>query len=326
MAAAAQTQNILLPRRLKKGDTLAVIATSMPVADLSHGLNAEEVWNKGVSLLEAEGFNVKLMPNAKKKWRYLAGTDDERLSDLHAAFEDDDVDGILCARGGYGTTRFLSRVDMNVIRSNPKVFIGFSDVTALLVAFYQQVGLAGFYGPMLTSNLVRNEPYSQKILFEMTRGDQPVPYNVPNNPTVTPHPYQCLKPGSVEAPLTGGNLSLLAALCGTPYQCNAEGHILFIEDWQEAYYAVDRKFQQLKMAGVFKGIKGLLLCDFSEVTADCAETLPEILQELTADLNVPVGYGFSVGHGEETATLPIGIQASFNAEAGTVTILESPVL
>lgn len=276
-------------------------------------------------MLEAAGFHVKLLPHAKAHQGYLAGSDEERLSDLHAAFEDPEIKGILCARGGYGCMRLLPSIDFEQIRSHPKVFIGFSDVTALHIPFYQEAGLVGFYGPMLTSNLINKEPYSQQELLGLITGAHCPPYTIPNRDT-----YHCLTPGQTEAPLIGGNLSLLAALCGTPYQPQTAGHLLFIEDWKESYYSLDRQFQQLKLAGLFDQIAGLLLCDFSEVESGLAPPqdypLVEQLQRLTCDLHIPVGYGFSVGHGEETATLPIGIRAAFDANNGILTLLEAPVL
>lgn len=307
------------PQALKPGDTIAIISPAAPTPKESLP-SGDDPFDYGASLLEAAGFRVKLMPNARKQRAYLAGTDAERLDDLHAAFRDSMVKGILCARGGYGCMRLLPDLDFNLIAQHPKVLIGFSDITALLVPLYQRCGLVGFYGPMLTSNLIHGEPYSQDEMLKLTTGQGSVPYSVPNRDT-----YHCYQPGVVEAPLLGGNLSLLTALCGTPFQPRLAGHIVFIEDWKEKHYSLDRKFQQLKMAGVLDGIAGLILCDFSDIEAEPGQSLPDFLKEITADLNVPVGYGFSVGHGEQTATLPIGCVARFDATAGTVTLLESPV-
>lgn len=307
------------PKALKPGDTIAVIspAGATPPPEKPDELDSFE---QGLVLLEKAGFRVKLMPNVKRKRLYLAGTDAERLADLHAAFVDPEVDGILCARGGYGCMRLLPDLDFQSVAQNPKVFVGFSDVTALHLAFYQQIGLVGFYGPMLTSNLVHGEPYSQAELLRLTQGEASIPFEIQNRDM-----YHCFQPGMAEGRLMGGNLSLLTALCGTQFQPKAHGHILFIEDWHEKYYTLDRQFQQLRLAGVFDGIAGLLLCDFSEIEPEPEQVLPEFLRELTSFLSVPVGYGFSVGHGEQTATLPIGCQARFNASEGSLLLLESPV-
>ncbi len=310
--------NRLIPRKLAPGDTIGVISPAAPTVEPA------DAFEKGASLLETAGFRIRLLPHARNRQAYLAGSDADRLADLHAAFDDPDVRGILCSRGGYGCMRLLPGLDFERIRHNPKVFIGFSDVTALHIPFYQEAGLVGFYGPMLTSNLINGEPYSQRELFGLVTGKHTAPYTIPNRDT-----YHCLNPGIAEAPLIGGNLSLLAALCGTPHQPRTEGHLLFIEDWKEKYYSLDRQFQQLKLAGLFDGIAGLLLCDFSDTESGLEPEqdypLTEQLRRLTGDLDVPVGYGFSVGHGEETATLPIGIRAAFNADSGALTLLEAPV-
>ncbi len=311
----------LIPSRLRPGDTIAIISPAAPTE------NPDELFLKGLRLLEEQGFQAKLMPHAKNRDAYLAGTDAERANDLTEAFLDPEVKAILCARGGYGCSRILPLLDLSLIQKNPKIFIGFSDVTVLHLAFYQQAGLTGFYGPMLTSNLIHPEPFSQQCLLNMITAQHKVPYEIPNTES-----YHCLQPGTIEAPLIGGNLTLLASLCGTPYQPQTQGHILFIEDWKESYYSIDRQFQQMKLAGLFDGIKGLLFCDFSSM--DDTEPSPpfslgELFQRLTPFLQekqIPIGLGFSVGHGEQTGTLPIGIQTRFNATAGTLTLLESPVL
>lgn len=319
------SSSLIKPRALQPGDTIAIIspAGATPIADPKKEAAKTDPFEQGVSLLEQVGFRVKLMPNARQKNLYLAGTDQERLSDLHAAFQEPSVQGILCARGGYGCTRLLSALDFDLIRKNPKPLIGYSDITALLNPIYQQCGLLGFYGPMLTSNLIYGEPYSQSELTRMITGQVKAGETIPNRDA-----YHCFQEGTVEAPLMGGNLSLLTALCGTSYQPQTQGHILFIEDWKEKYYSLDRQFQQLKMAGLLEHIQGLLLCDFSEIDPEPEKSLPNFLHDLVMPLvptGTPVGYGFSVGHGEQTATLPIGCRVEFNAAHGRITLLESPV-
>jgi muramoyltetrapeptide carboxypeptidase len=306
---------LIKPAALKPGDTIAIISPAAP-SDASD-------FEKGLALLKAAGYSVKLMPSAQKRHGFLAARDEERLADFHAAFADKEVKAILCARGGYGCMRLLAEMDFELIAKNPKIFIGFSDITSLLNPFYQRLGLVGFYGPMLTSNLIHDEVDSQKELFSMVSGSLEFPYVVPNH-----DPYYVIQAGSAEGPLIGGNLSLLTSLCGTPYQPDAKGHILFIEDWKEKRYSLDRQFQQLKLAGFFEGIKGLILADFSEIEEDESQTLPEFLKQVVLDLklDVPAGYGFSVGHGEQTGTLPFGISARFDASTGQLTLLESPVI
>lgn len=307
---------LVKPPPLRPGDTIAVISPASPTVE------PPEAFDNGITLLEEAGFRVKLMPHARHKHLYLGGTDAQRLADLHAAFTDPEVRAILSARGGYGCMRLLPHLDFSLIQAHPKLLIGFSDLTSLLLPLYGRCGLVGLYGPMLTSNLIHDEPFSQQGLFDLACQRISFPAVVPN----TDRYYQ-FQPGTAEAPLIGGNLSLLAALCGTPYQPDTRGHLLFIEDWKEKYYSLDRQFQQLHLAGLLDGIAGLILCDFSDITPEPELALPDFLRTLMQDLQirVPCGYGFSVGHGPQTATLPIGTSARWEAESGTLTLLESPV-
>ena len=308
--------SLIKPKALSEGGTIAVVSPAAPTTD------PPDAFEQGVAILEAAGFKVKVFPNAKKHHAYLAGTDEERLSDLHAAFADTSVQGILCSRGGYGCMRLLPQIDFDIIRKNPKVFMGFSDVTALLNPFYQQLGLVGYYSPMLTSNIIDDGQWSLEKLLDVVTGRMEAPFEVSN---LDKDKYACFKSGVAEGQLVGGNLTLISSLCGSPWQLDTRGKLLFLEDWKESYYTLDRRFQHLRLAGLFDGIQGLILCDFSEIPDEFDFNLTEQLRRLTADLNVPVGYGFSVGHGEQTATLPIGINARFDADSGVLTLLESPV-
>jgi muramoyltetrapeptide carboxypeptidase len=309
----------VVPKRLKPGDTLAIISPAGPTKD-------ETQWKKGIQLLETVGFHVKLGQYAKQNTGYLAGTDQERVYDLHWAFTHPEINGILCARGGYGCMKLLPLIDWTKIDQNPKILIGFSDVTALLLPIWQKAGIVGFYGPMLTSNLCHDEPDSLSQLLDVVRDQQQYPFEIKNY-----NDYVCLKPGFAKGRLLGGNLSLLTSLCGTPYQPDTSGCILFVEDWHESPYTLDRKFQQMKLAGLLDNIAALLLCDFSEMNDDPdyfneSRQWPDFWRWLTQDLNIPVGLGFSVGHGKQTGTLPIGVNAQFDAQSGQLLLLEAPVI
>lgn len=306
---------LLKPKALKKGDTIAIVSPAKP--------SPTETLTEGVTWLESQGFKAKLMPNAHRNTGYLAGTDAQRLADLVAAFEDPTIDAILCARGGYGSGRLLSQFPFEVVANNPKLFMGFSDITMLLNAFHQQTGLVGFYSPMLTSNLIQADQVFTRQEWLRTVTEQAL---APNFKINSIDNYTCFQGGTVQGKLVGGNLSLLCSLCGTPWQPNFEGGILFLEDWHEHYYTLDRKFTQLEQSGMLNGIVGLLLCDFSEIPEEPSESLTQHLKKLTQHLNIPAGYGFSVGHGFQTATLPIGVQAVLTAEVGCLTLAEPPVL
>jgi muramoyltetrapeptide carboxypeptidase len=277
-----------------------------------------DMLEQGEALLRRHGFAVKRMPHAAASHHhYLGGTDAQRLEDLHAAYADPEIDAILACRGGYGCTRLLPHVDFELIRQNPKPLLGFSDLTALLNAIYRETGQQGYYSPMLTSNLAQSgQDWTWAQWLAMLRHDRQTPFPIANQ-----DPYTCFVPGVAEGPLLGGNLTLLAALCGTPWQPNTQGAVVFIEDWKESFYSLDRQFEQLKQAGLLTGIAGLLLCDFSECPqGDAPFTLTEHLRWLTEALGVPVGYGFTVGHGDQTATLPFGARARFDSVSGQLTI------
>lgn len=307
-------QPILAPA-LQTGDTIAVISPAAP--------STAESLEQGIAYLSALGYKPKLMPHAKASRYYLAGTDADRLSDLHAAFADPEIRGVLSARGGYGCMRLLPNVDWELIQANPKVFIGFSDLTTLLLPIFERTGLVCFHGPMLTSNLIEGDTYSQESLWQQVTGQVSYPFTVQNLSQ-----YECFHPGTATGRLIGGNLSLLTALCGTPYQPDTRGALLFIEDWHERYYTLDRQFTQLKLAGMFDDLAGLILCDFTEIeeTDRWADyPLKALLKDLTATLQVPTGWGLSVGHGDQSATLPVGTSARFEASSGRLEILSAPV-
>jgi len=310
------------PKALQRGDKIAIISPAGPTP-----MGAHDPFEKGVTILREAGFEGVLMPHVRAMAEngYLAGRDEEKVADLHAAFQNPEIKAIIAARGGYGCMRLLSRLDFQVIGQHPKILVGFSDLTALLNPVYQTCGLVSFYGPMLTANLLNpNEDFSRTALFDMLQGKIGVGDALPNQDT-----YYCLQPGLAEGRLVGGNLSLLAALCGTPYQVQTGGCILFIEDWKESYYSLDRQFQQLKMAGMLDNIAGLLLCDFSAIDpGDATMPFPAFLQALLSPLlppHLPAGYGFSVGHGHLTGTFPIGCLVQFDAVSGRVLLLEKPV-
>jgi muramoyltetrapeptide carboxypeptidase len=308
----------LKPKALQLGDTIAIVSPAKP--------SPPETFEQGIAWLQSLGYNAKLMPNAHCNTGYLAGTDAQRLADLVTAFEDPTVNAILCARGGYGSGRLLPHFPFEVVAKNPKLFMGFSDITMLLNAFYQQTGLVGFYSPMLTSNLIQeNQAFTRKQWLRTVTAAglaSQQPFEVANIDA-----YQCFTPGIATGKLIGGNLSLLCSLCGTPWQPNTDGCILFLEDWHEQYYTLDRKLTQLAQAGMLNNLAGLLLCDFSEITQEPnTHSVAAQLRLLTKELNIPTGYGFSVGHGYQTATLPIGVQAVLDAEVGCLTLAEQPVL
>jgi muramoyltetrapeptide carboxypeptidase len=246
---------------------------------------------------------------------YLAGTDAERAADVADAIRDRHVDAVWAIRGGYGTMRILDELDLSPLRRRPKAFIGFSDNTAIHLAF-ARAGLVSYHGPHAGGSFPAfTEGCFRAVLFsEAPAGVLPVPAD----DVVT-----TVAGGQAEGPLAGGNLSLLAALCGTPYSLDARGAIVFVEEVGEKTYRVDRALTQLRLAGVFDGIAGLVLGRFTERQSAAFDIpLEDVLGELALRLGVPCILGAPIGHVDENWCLPLGVRARLDADAGTLALLE----
>jgi len=304
------------PALLRHGDTVAIIATSGPC-------DARRLEN-GVKAIASMGLRPIVMESCRLRHGYLAGHDDIRLRDLHAAFASQDVRGIFVARGGYGAARLLPRLDFSLIRQNPKVFVGYSDVTALHIAFNQFAELVTFHGPMPAADFGNDTcPHTMDALKAMVFTDaamssqrhypsrhlhfcqQQHPGSQLNiNQLQHPnHPLLTIVPGRAEGTLIGGNLSLIAASLGTPYEIDTRGKILFIEEVGEKPYSIDRLFLQLKQAGKLRDAAGILLGDFSPETM---ESLEICINELIVTEGKPTFAGLACGHTSPNLTLPLG--------------------
>jgi muramoyltetrapeptide carboxypeptidase len=283
----------------------------------------------GRQQLEALGFKVKLGEHVRSRHGYFAGTDRERAADLQAMFADGEVAGIFCYSGGWGSPRVLPLLDFDAIRRHPKVLVGYSDITALLNAIHQETGLVTFHGPMAGGNL---QPWSIEQLRRvvMTAGPIGTLGNPPKEddelinrafPTLT------LRGGRARGPLVGGNLTLISALMGTPWEVETKGAILLLEDTTEELYRVDRMLTQLVLGGKLEGVAGVV---FGYCT-DCpvkgpSLSLEEILRERLEPLGVPALKGLAFGHIPKMLTLPIGLQATLDADAGTLSFDEAAVV
>lgn len=255
---------------------------------------------------------------------YLAGGDADRAEDLTAAIRSD-VAAIWALRGGYGSLRALRHVDLEPVRERPKVFIGFSDNTAVHLAMLR-LGVVSFHGPHAGFEHfpATTEAAFRRVLFDpRPAGTLPSP---PESGSIA------IRTGVAEGPLVGGNLALLAAACGTPLQPDTRGAILFLEDVAEPLYRVDRMLLQLRMAGLLDGIAGIALGDFvampdpvHRAASDGEPCLESVAEELLGSLGVPVVVGLPFGHGRENWTLPLGVRARLDADEGTVSLLEPAV-
>lgn len=307
----------ILPQKLKKGDTIGIISPAGAVKETN-------LWKPAIKYFENKGYKVKTAPHAGNKKAYLAGNDSDRLSDLMEFFADDEIKAVICSRGGYGTFRLLEKIDWRIIRQNPKIFVGYSDITALLNNFVEKSGIVAFHGPLALSDfgVEKINKYTDENFWEVLEGKAKIPYKYKN-----PLNYSCIIPGEAQGELMGGNLAVLCGLLGTPYFPDLQGKILLLEDIGEPLYKIDRMLVQLKLAGVFEKVSGILFAEFTSIVeSDNPEvnklTPLDIVKELTYGLNIPAGYGFNASHGEQKATLPLGIRYSFDSDNFKLEIIE----
>lgn len=303
------------PAALGPGSTLGIIAPASPARDLAPVA-------QGIKKVEELGFRVSLAPGALNQNKYLAGTESARLEDFHSMFLDPEIDGIICLRGGWGSMKILSGINYGVVRRNPKIFVGYSDITALQLALWKMAGLVTFSGPMLSSDLGR-EPgdFTLGHFYSALTDTRPLGA-VPRAPGAK---TAVILPGRSRGRLLGGNLTIIAATLGTPYEIDTRGAILFLEDVDEQPYRVDRMLQQLRLAGKLDLASGVVFGDFVNCEADDKEysfTLPEVIESSVKGLHIPCFYGLSAGHGKHKATLPLGVLAEIDAEQCLLKIIE----
>jgi muramoyltetrapeptide carboxypeptidase len=294
------------PRRLKPGDLVGILAPAGPVE--------EEELLPGIKALELLGFRVRLSPHALLKEGYLAGGDELRLQDLHALFQDDEVKAIICARGGYGCLRLFDRIDFDLIRKRPKILVGYSDITALLLAVYKRARLVTFHGPLL-KDMTKNQGSNLSFLTKLMTS--------PESVTMRFEGAEALRRGSASGKLLGGNLSLITHLLGTPFMPSLKGALLFLEERGEAPYRIDRMLTHLRLSGLLSGCAGVMTGTFE----DCGEpsAVGTLIEERLGDLPVPIMIGLPIGHGEVNTSLPIGVKAVLDTGKKTLTLSEPGV-
>lgn len=306
------------PPILSKGDTIGMIS---PASSLSSDKEYESV----VREVEKRGFKVKVGAHANDHYGYFAGTDEERAADLNAMFVDPAIDAILPFRGGWGSNRILEYIDYNSIQQNPKPLIGYSDITALLLAIYARAGLIGFHGPVGSSDWTNfTWAYFKKALM------QPAPYTLKNwrgasSPSL--NSIKTITEGQAAGVLLGGNLTVLTAMLGSAYTPDWNDSILFLEDVGEDVYRIDRMLTQLRLNGVFDKINGFIFgkCTNCTVSEGYHFTLEQIVKDHIKEFGIPAFLGANIGHIADMLTVPVGVQAQMNANRGIITLLESPV-
>lgn len=309
----------LKPKRLKQGDTIGLVS---PASYIS-----QEQLDESIENLENLGFKVKYNEAIKDKYGYLAGSDSARAEDLNRMFADRNINAIMTVRGGYGCARMLDFIDYKLIKKNPKIIIGYSDITSLLYAIYSKTGLVCFHGPVGTSTFndysIQN---AKNILIDAT------PNYEMKNSYMDSDQIEIIKEGIGEGELIGGNLSIVVSMIGTEYDIDTKNKIIFLEDVGEEPYRIDRMLTQMKQAGKFKNCSGVALGVFKncEKAKDDPEfenslTLSQVFTDILGDLNVPVIYGLSFGHIENKFTLPFRVNAKLDSYSKSLTILEKAV-
>jgi len=318
-------QIMIQPPRLQPGDTIMLVA---PAGDMP-----EERTMLAKQGLEDLGYRVKMRKDVAAKKGYLAGTDKRRAKELMQAFLDPEVKAIFTGRGGYGTMRILDRLDYEKIRANPKILVGFSDITGLHLALNRQAGLVTFHTPTSQWRLATEEgmgPFTEEYFWKAIVADQEVaengyPLEIPDE---APQPI-VLGKGRARGRLAGGNLSIISALEGTPFAIDTRDAILLIEDTREAPYRIDRMLRQLQLAGKLDTLRGAVLGQFTrnydreedQMTEDPHFTVGGVLEQYFEPLGIPVLMNYPVGHHPMNASLPLGAQVEIDARKGTLRIL-----
>ncbi len=305
------------PRALRPGDRVALIAPS-------GGLREASQLERAAAFLRGIGFEPVFDLGSAATYGYLAGCDERRAAELSRAFADPSVAGILCMKGGYGTPRILDSLDYGLIARNPKVFVGYSDITALHLAMNRLSGLATFHGPMgISDALLEGESFSTRSWISALTSTSALGELA--NPEGSAG-LECLVGGRARGELLGGNLSLVASTMGTAYEIDARGKILFLEDVNERPYRIDRMLTQLRLAGVFKQCAGIILGDWKDCGSENGKPsldLRSIFEDLVAGAGKPCVMGLSAGHCSPTLTLPFGVEAVLDADRGSLVLVEA---
>lgn len=310
---------VIKPPAIKSGDKIAIVSPAGPPVP--------DALEQGVRLLENHGYTVKTGNHVLSRNGYLAGSDEERAADLNQAIRDPDIRCIICSRGGYGVSRILSVIDYDRLLNNPKIVIGFSDITALLIAIYVKTGLVTFHGPMMTG--ISSSPWSFRHMLAQITGKYPLPFQWPLTPDPSPvTEFPGIAGNHFQGRLVGGCLSILSTLSGTPWQPATSDHIVFLEDVGEAPYRIDRLLTHLINSGWFQAAVGIIGGEFHNCTqrpGDHEPTLTagDVFKERIKVTDLPLLYGIPFGHATHNLTLPIGVTAEI--VSGSVHQLESAV-
>ncbi len=313
MPSSVQTKRVC-PRALRSGDTVGIIAPAGPIQP--------DALEAGCATLLRMGYRPFYLPSILDRDLYFAGSAERRLNELHEMFRKSEVRAILCARGGYGCNYLLPHLDLALIRRNPKIFTGCSDVTTLLTYLCDAAELVTFHSPMAAGDFGRPDGVDEDAWFAAVACAKPY------ERAFDASEVEPLAKGTAEGILYGGCLSLLCASLGTPYEIRTRGTIFFLEDLNESPYRIDRMLMQLKLAGKFKGVKGIIVGEMCRCKQRGAEdyTLQEVVVRVLGDLRVPIAFGLKSGHvSSRNFTLPFGVRAKLNVDK-SVTLRYEPAV
>ncbi|WP_246009537.1 S66 peptidase family protein [Brevibacillus fluminis] len=307
-------------KALKTGDTIGIVATSTP-------MQGTEDLERGVAELEALGYHVIVSETCYERYGgYLAGPAELRASELTRMFTDPEVDAVFAMRGGYGASQMLPLLDYDAIAANPKLFLGYSDITALHLALGKKAGLATLHAPTISTSYVSGlSAWSNASLFHTITTTEPL--GEIRNPEE--EKIECIVPGEASGPIVGGNLALVSALMGTPYEIETKGKLLFLEDVNEEPYKIDRMLTQLALAGKLEEAAGFILGTFTRCTSTRYAdgfSVHDVINTIIAPLGKPTIWNVQVGHGKTNLSLPFGVQAHLHAEAGSLRLEENFLL
>ena len=313
------------PPALLVGDTIAFCAPSGFLDSVRMSL--------AKTRLEEKGFYIIREDSIYRRWGYLAGTDAQRASELMSYFKDKSVRAIFPGTGGYGSTRILSMLDYDIIKSNPKIFIGFSDITALHIAFNQLANLITFHTPNPMYGLGSKkglDPISELYFWSLLMNSNDYNYEIPFDLYGDSLKVQTMVPGIASGKLVGGNLSLICSTMGSVYEAKTMGSILFIEDVGEAPYRIDRYLSELKLAGKLDLVNGIIIGRFSRRETEAPDRstdfqMHQVFQQYFSKMKVPVIFNFPSGHGSKNVSLPLGCIVEINTDDEIFKVLESPI-
>lgn len=307
------------PKKLQKGDLIGIVS---PASSIDEPSKIE----KGANYLENLGYKVLIGKNVGKYNGYLAGTDKERIDDLHSMFANKNVKAIFCLRGGYGASRLLDKIDYKLVKTHPKIFVGYSDISALHLAIFYKTGLITFAGPMVGVDFYEDvSPFTEEMFWKLITSSKK--FGKVQNPD--DENILSLNPGSTTGRIVGGNLSVITGLIGTDYFPDLKDKILFIEETGEVPYKIDRMFNQFRLSKMLQGLKGIIIGSFT----DCHEsdpnkrtlTLGEVITDYLSTLKKPIVYNLRHGHLKNNITLPIGANIRLNASKKFIEIAETVV-